>query len=193
MARATSIDHVAIAVDDLAAAWDLFGETLGGTFVAGGDDTEIGIRLLQVMFPPKMKLELITPLDDQSYLQGFLDRHGPGFHHVTMLVDDVVELDGELNAAGFDTTDLDLHDPNWRETYIRPRSGFGALVQLTDSPLDWSTPQPHITPAQVLAGEVLWVGTETPRLRTAEDGPPPRRSSAPVGPAPKRFGRDEVD
>lgn len=190
MATATSIDHVAIAVDDLGAAWRLFGETLGGTFVAGGDDTEIGIRLLQVMFPPGMKYELIEPLDDESYLQGYLDRHGPGFHHVTMIVDDVVAMDAELQAAGYATTGLDLHDPDWREIYIRPQSGFGALVQLTDSPLDWSTPQDHITPEQVIAGEVLWIGTAKPRLRTAEDGPPPPRPGSTTTTAAKPFGRD---
>lgn len=188
LAKTRKIDHVAIAVDDLGAAWRLFGETLGGRFVSGGDDTEIGIRVLQVAFPPGMKVELIEPLDDASYVQGFLDRRGPGFHHLTMLVDDVVAVDTELTAAGFETTDLDLRDPRWRETYVRPRSGFGTLIQLTDSQIDWGEVQTHITPEQVIAGEVLWVGTETPRLRTAEDGPPPPRGRSDA--APGRFGRD---
>jgi methylmalonyl-CoA/ethylmalonyl-CoA epimerase len=182
------LDHVAIAVDDLGRAWQLYGKLLGGTFVAGGDDTEIGIRVLQVKLPPGAKVELIEPLDTTSYLQGFLDRHGPGFHHMTLIVDDVVAADEELRAAGFATTDLDLHDPQWRETYIRPSSGFGALIQLTDSPLDWGVVQTHITPEQVIAGEVLWVGTEKPRLRTPEDGPPPDRTP-PDDVAPRSFGR----
>lgn len=186
MKHARRLDHVAIAVHDLGEAWRLYGETLGGQFVAGGDDTEIGIRVLQVQFPPSAKIELIEPLDDSSYLQGFLDRHGPGFHHMTIIVDDVVDADATLRAESFETTDLDLHDPRWRETYIRPRSGCGALVQLTDSPVDWGEIQTHITPQQVIAGEVLWVGTETPRLRTESDGPPP---AARDGAVPQRFGR----
>lgn len=188
MTPARHIDHVAIAVDDLGEAWRLFGETLGGEFVAGGDDTEIGIRVMQLRLPPGMKIELVEPLDASSYLQGFLDRHGPGFHHMTIFVDDVVETDAELRDAGFETTDLDLHDPNWRETYIRPRSAFGTLIQLTDSLLDWGQVQDHITPEQVIAGEVLWVGTETPRLRTPEDGPPPSRGSGGET-VPGAFGR----
>lgn len=188
MARARRIDHIAIAVPDLGEAWRLFGETLGGEFVSGGDDTEIGIRVIQVKFPPAMKIELIEPLDDSSYLQAFLDERGPGFHHLTMMVDDVVATDAALREAGFETTDLDLHDPNWRETYIRPRSGFGTLIQLTDSTLDWGEVQTHITPEQVIAGEVLWVGTQKPRLRTPEDGPPPTRGARAA--APRRFGRE---
>ena len=187
MTQARKIDHVAIAVPDLGEAWRLFGETLGGQFVSGGDDTGIGIRVLQVAFPPGMKVELIEPLDDASYMQGFLERNGPGFHHLTMLVDDVVGVDEELTAAGFETTDLDVSDPRWRETYIRPRSGFGALIQLSDSEVDWGEVQTHITPAQVIAGEVLWVGTETPRLRTADDGPAPARGQSDAGRTP--FGR----
>lgn len=183
-----AIDHVAIAVDDLAAAWQLYGPLLGGTFVSGGDDTEIGIRILQVAYPPKMKIELIEPLDDRSYLTGFLKKHGPGFHHLTMVVDDVVATDAALRGAGIETTDLDLTNPDWRETYIRPRDGFGTLIQLSDTPLDWGIPQTHITPEQVIAGEVLWVGTNSPRLRGPDGGPPPRDGQGPT--TPGRFGRD---
>jgi methylmalonyl-CoA/ethylmalonyl-CoA epimerase len=182
------VDHVAIAVPDLAAAWRLFGETLGGDFIAGGDDTEIGIRVLQLKFPPGIKIELLEPLDSTSYLQGFLDEMGPGFHHLTIMVDDVVAADEELRSAGWETTDLDLDDPRWREVYLRPRSTFGTLIQLTDSREDWHTPHTHITPQDVFAGRVLWVGTEPPRLRTPDDPPAPDRS-APPGSA-KRFGRD---
>lgn len=189
MTPARSIDHIAIAVPDLGEAWHLFGETMGGQFLAGGDDTDIGIRVLHVRFPPGMKVELIQPLDETSYLQAFLDEHGPGFHHMTVFVDDVVQIDAALREAGVETTDLDLTDPGWRETYIRPRSGFGALVQLTDTPLDWGREHTHITPAQVIAGEVLWIGTQEPRLRTAADGPPPGPAVGSEA-APGRFGRD---
>ena len=175
---------------DLGEAWRLFGETLGGEFVSGGDDVEIGIRVMQVKFRGGMKIELISPLDASSYLHAFLDERGPGFHHLTMLVDDVVAADGVLRNAGYETTDLDLRDANWRETYIRPRSAFGALIQLADTELDWGEVQGHITPQQVIAGEVVWIGTQRPRLRTAEDGPAP---DAEVVADPKRFGRETLD
>ncbi len=179
------VDHVAIAVPDLGAAWRLFGRVLGGEFVAGGDDTEIGIRAIQLSFPPGVKVELIQPLDPGSYLQAFLDRRGPGFHHLTVRVDDVVDTDATLRDRGFETTDLDLHDPRWRETYIRPRSAFGTLVQISDSTVDLSAGGDPVTPEQVIAGEVLWVGAAPPRLRTAADDPPG------AGPAsePQRFSR----
>ncbi|MEE8601447.1 VOC family protein [Euzebya tangerina] len=160
------IDHVAIAVPDLRAAWALFGEVMGGEFITGGDSPEVGIRVLQIKFPPGVKIELISPLDEESYLHGYFEKRGPGFHHLTMLVDDVEAADGELREQGYETTGLDLDDPTWRETYMRPKSAFGSLVQLTDSPADWHTPQTHITVEQVLAGEVVWVDGATAALRS---------------------------
>lgn len=159
------IDHIAIAVPDLRAAWALFGETMGGEFITGGDTPEMGIRVLQVKLPPGVKIELIQPLDESSYLQRYLDRRGPGFHHLTMLVEDVEDADANLRANGYETTDMDLDDPTWRETYLRPSSAFGALIQLTDTPLDWETPQTHITLDQVLDGRVVWIDGGTAELR----------------------------
>ena len=84
----------------------------------------------------------------------------------------MVDTDATLRDRGFETTDLDLHDPRWRETYIRPRSAFGTLVQISDSTVDLSAGGDTVTPEQVIAGEVLWVGAAPPRLRTAADDPP---------------------
>jgi methylmalonyl-CoA/ethylmalonyl-CoA epimerase len=137
----TRFDHVAIAVADLGAAWQLFGEILGAEFIAGGDDGEIGIRVIQALLPPGVKLELVQPLDATSNLQKFLDERGPGFHHMTLVVDDLGRTQDALAAKGYATTPIDRRAPGWREMYIRPRSGFGTLIQLTDTPLDrWGRP-----------------------------------------------------
>ena len=50
----------------------------------------------------------------------------------------------------------DLSRPTWRETFLRPKSGFGALFQFVDSNLDWGTPVPGITEEAVLSGKVVW-------------------------------------
>jgi hypothetical protein len=88
-------------------------------------------------------------------------------------------------------TDRDFFEQGIRELSLESRfSRFGRGVgSFTDSELDWNTPRAHITAEQVIAGEVLWVGTEQPRLRTSEDGPPPVRG---LGNAkPRRFGREQ--
>jgi methylmalonyl-CoA/ethylmalonyl-CoA epimerase len=151
-------DHVAVAVRDLGAASRLFLDLLGGELIAGGDDDSIGLRTMQVKFPPGVKVELLTPLDESSYLQGYLDKHGEGFHHMTCMVDDVEVAADRLEEAGFGTVDTRTGNDFWNETFIRPSSAFGTLVQLATSPLEWTEP---IMPAgatvdDILAGRISW-------------------------------------
>lgn len=151
-------DHVAVAVRDLDAASRLFIDLLGGELIAGGDDDAIGIRTMQLRFPPGVKVELLTPLDETSYLQAYLDKHGEGFHHMTCMVDDVQDAAQRLEEAGFGTVDTRTGTDFWNETFIRPSSAFGTLVQLADSPLEWTEPvmPESATAADVLAGRISW-------------------------------------
>ncbi|MBB3665548.1 MULTISPECIES: VOC family protein [Prauserella salsuginis group] len=154
----TRFDHIAVAVPDLAPAAALYADLLGGTLIAGGDDDRLGLRTVQLRFPPGVKVELLSPLHPESYLAAYLDRHGPGFHHMTCFVRDVTEAARRLEEAGFRTVDTRTGTGWWDETFIRPSSGFGTLVQLTDSPLSWSEP---VMPdgagiADVLAGRIEW-------------------------------------
>ncbi|NYE35820.1 methylmalonyl-CoA/ethylmalonyl-CoA epimerase [Nocardioides cavernae] len=153
-------DHVAVAVRDLGAASRLYLDLLGGELVAGGDEPDVGIRTMQVRFPPGVKIELLTPLDEQSYLHAYLDKHGEGLHHVTCFVDDVEDAARCLEAAGIGTTGTRTDRETWSETYVRPSSGFGALVQLAASTLDWTRPMlpDGATADDVVAGRLVWVG-----------------------------------
>lgn len=152
------LDHVAVAVPDLAAAAGLFHDVLGGEFIAGGDDERLRLRTLQLRFPPGVKVELLAPLDETSYLHRYLQRHGPGFHHMTCFVPDVADAVTRLAGAGFEVVDTDLTAEHWRETFIRPSSGFGTLIQLASTDLEWEQPivPAGATVADVLAGRLLW-------------------------------------
>ena len=88
MGTIRSVDHVAIVVPSIAQTVPLFCDVLGAEFLSGGDDPETGIRFVHLHLPG-FKLELMQPLRADSFLQRHLDEHGPGFHHLTLLVDDV--------------------------------------------------------------------------------------------------------
>ena len=150
-----AVDHIAIATDDLAGAVRLFGDVLGGTFVMGGDDARKGIRTVQIELP-NVKVELLTPLDESSYLHHYLERHGPGFHHMTIFVEDVLAAVADVEAAGYETVDVDVSHPAWREAYIRPRSGFGTLLQLVQTDRRWDAGKAGMTVEDVLAGRIVW-------------------------------------
>jgi len=153
------VDHIAVAVDDLPGAVRLFGDVLGGAFVMGGDDAVKGIRTVQLRLP-HVKFELLTPLHDQSYLHRYLERNGPGFHHLTIFVEDVLAAVAEVEAGGFETVDVDVSHPAWREAYVRPRSGFGTLLQLVQTDRRWDEGKPGMTIDDVLAGRIVWANHE---------------------------------
>lgn len=151
-------DHVAIAVWDLAEAVPLYHDLMGGTLIAGGDDEHIGIRTIQLRYPPGVKIELLQPLGPDSYLTAYLDKHGPGFHHMTCFVPDVEKAAMALAEHGFETVDTNTTNHYWRETYVRPSSAFGTLLQLASTELQWEDP---VVPAgatveDIIAGRLLW-------------------------------------
>lgn len=167
------LDHIAIVVRDLEPAVLLFRDLLGGEFIGGGDDAIHAMRTLQFALPPGVKIELMTPIGPDSHLHRFLAEHGGGFHHATLFVQDVAAAAEELVAAGFEVVDTDLRRSSWQETYIRPRSGFGTLLQLVTSDREWTRPlAPEIRVEDVLAGRVAWID-DHPVLRTAAPDPGP--------------------
>lgn len=167
MTHAGAIDHVAIAVRSLEDAGRLFIDVLGAEFIAGGDDVDLGIRTAQVLLPPGVKIELMQPLHDSSYLAAFIEKHGEGFHHMTTFFEDLEALVADLDANGFTTVDTDLDSTSWKETFVRPRAAFGALLQMAQVDRDWTVPHTHITFDDVVAGRVEWHGPVT-RLRTVD-------------------------
>ena len=153
--RITKVDHVAIVVPDMAAAMPLFRDTLGGKFVSGGDNDGTGIRLVHLMLPG-FKLELMAPLREDSIVASSLARRGPGFHHVTFFVDDVLKTVDALEASGFTTTGTDISSENWSETFLRPAETFGALLQFVATTREWNVPTRDFELEDVLAGRIVW-------------------------------------
>ncbi|WP_285785975.1 VOC family protein [Microbispora sp. NBRC 16548] len=150
------LDHVAVAVRDLDRAWALFGETLGGRFVTGGDNDETGIRLLH-LYLGGLKIELVQPLRTDSLLARTLERRGEGMHHITFVVDDVSVTVDALSAAGYPMTGTDLSNPVWRETFVKPAATHGALLQFVDTTRDWSKGVDGVDLATVLRGGAVFL------------------------------------
>lgn len=148
-------DHVAVAVTSIAETLPLFRDALGGRFIAGGDNDDTGIRLVHFQLPG-FKLELMQPLRADSFLARHIERRGPGFHHVTFLVDDVPTTVADLDGAGFTTTGTDLSHPVWQETFVTPGRAFGTLLQFVATTRNWDEPVAGITLEGVLAGGVVW-------------------------------------
>ena len=155
------VDHIGIAVRSIASAVPLYRDALGGTLMYGGDDRRIGIRSV-VYKLENFKIEILEPLSDESYLADFIERHGEGFHHLTVAVDDVEKAIEEVTKSGFEVVDTDMSSRElWQETFIRPSSGFGLLIQIVKTSISWDEQHPTMTIEQVLNGEWLWWQSQT--------------------------------
>jgi methylmalonyl-CoA/ethylmalonyl-CoA epimerase len=94
------LNHVAIAVPDLAAAPALYGGTLGAEVSAPVDLPEHGVTTVFVTLP-NTKIELLHPLGEGSPIAKFLERNPKGgIHHLCYEVDDIRAARDSLQAQG---------------------------------------------------------------------------------------------
>jgi len=94
------LNHVAIAVPDLAAAAAQYARTLGATGGAPQDEPAHGVRIVFIDLP-NTRIELLTPLGAASPIAGFLARNpAGGIHHVCFEVADILAARDRLLAQG---------------------------------------------------------------------------------------------
>lgn len=148
-----TVDHVAIAVPDLAAVTPLYVDALGATFIGGGQNPINGLRIVHLQLPG-LKLELLAPFRPDSLISAGLAERGPGLHHITFLVDDLPATIDAWSEAGVRAVGTNLSSPHWQETFLRPQDTGGALLQFVATTRDWTTPTTEYTLADVLAGRV---------------------------------------
>ncbi|HMT14447.1 MAG TPA: methylmalonyl-CoA epimerase [Aestuariivirga sp.] len=94
------LNHVAIAVPDLAAAIKTYEGTLGARVSAPQAEPAHGVTVVFVELP-NTKIELLEPLGENSPIKGFLDKNpAGGIHHVCYEVADILAARDQLKAAG---------------------------------------------------------------------------------------------
>ena len=94
------LNHVAIAVPDLAAAAAQYRNVLGGRVSEPLDQPAHGVTVVFVELP-NTKIELLSPLGADSPIHGFLARNSSGgMHHLCYEVDDIMAARDRLVAGG---------------------------------------------------------------------------------------------
>ena len=94
------LNHVAIAVPDLAAAADQYRNTLGAKVGAPQDEPDHGVTVVFIELP-NTKIELLYPLGENSPIKGFLDKNpSGGIHHMCYEVEDILAARDTLKAQG---------------------------------------------------------------------------------------------
>jgi methylmalonyl-CoA/ethylmalonyl-CoA epimerase len=125
------LDHVAIAVPSIATALPVF-ESITGA--AGSPVERVDGQHVDVVFigTGPGRLELLQPTTPDSPVGRFLQRRGPGIHHVAYRVADVQAKLDELAALGFELLDSTPRPGahGHRVAFLHPRSTGGVLVEL---------------------------------------------------------------
>ena len=135
------VDHISIAVRDLAKAKHFFIDVLGGKNLFEAPVPQQKFRWTTIELGTSCFIELIDPLEKDSFVQKFLDNRGEGPHHITIQVNDIQEVHRKLQENGVPTFGLAEPFPNWKEMYIHPKHAFGTLIQFAQfNPLDWINP-----------------------------------------------------
>ena len=94
------LNHVAIAVKDLAAATATYRDVLGAEVSAPLPQPDHGVTVVFINLP-KTKIELLEPLGENSPIAKFLERNSDGgIHHICYEVDDVRVARDTLKAGG---------------------------------------------------------------------------------------------
>ena len=94
------LNHVAIAVPDLAAARAMYRDTLGARVSEPVDLPEHGVTTVFVELP-NTRIELLGVIGQSSPIAGFLERNpGGGLHHVCYEVADIEAARAQLEARG---------------------------------------------------------------------------------------------
>src|ERR1700724_1035663 len=94
------LNHVAIAVRDIAKAAGVYRDTLGAEISAPVAQPDHGVTTVFVLLP-NTKIELLEPLGDASPIAKFLERNPDGgIQHLCYEVDDIIAARERLKANG---------------------------------------------------------------------------------------------
>ena len=127
------LNHVAIAVPDIAAAAAQYRNVLGAEVSGVEDQPDHGVQTVFISLP-NTKIELLGVLGEQSPIQGFLDRSpGGGIHHVCYEVEDILAARDRLRAAGarvIGTGEPRIGAHGKPVLFLHPKDFNGTLIEL---------------------------------------------------------------
>jgi methylmalonyl-CoA/ethylmalonyl-CoA epimerase len=128
------IDHIGVAVDDLEEAVSLYSERLGMPVQHRETVEEQGVQAV-LLGVGDSHVELLSPLGPETAVGRFLERNGPGMHHVAYGTDDIESALQDARAAGLALIDEQPRTGirGSRVAFVHPKSTGGVLTELVQA------------------------------------------------------------
>lgn len=129
------IDHVAILVDDLDKTLAFWQDGLG---IQLDHVVDVPAEKSMVAFLPVggSEVELVKPTTDDSGLAKYLEKRGPGMHHICLEVDDIEAMLAQLKDKGIQLiNEKPLDGIGGRKyAFVHPKAANGVMVELYELP-----------------------------------------------------------
>ena len=131
------LDHVGIAVKNVDEALAFYRDALG---LEVEQPEEVASQRVRAHFIPagQSALELLEATAPESAIAKFVERRGPGIHHVTLRVEDLAAALAHLKARGVRLVDEQPRPgaEGALVAFIHPSAAHGVLVELKQAPAD---------------------------------------------------------
>jgi methylmalonyl-CoA/ethylmalonyl-CoA epimerase len=127
------IDHIGVATEDLDGAIALYEGTLGMPVAYRETVESQGVEAV-LLDVGDGHVELLRPLGPDTPVGRYLERKGPGLHHVAYAVDDIDGTLDRLKGAGIELIDSEprvgIRDS--RVAFVHPKSTGGVLTEIVE-------------------------------------------------------------
>ncbi len=131
--RLGKLGHIGIAVKDLDEAKKLYGEVLGFRLIK---ETEMADRGLRVAFfdTGNTKIELLEGTTPESNITKFVEKRGPGIHHLSFEVDGITRVMREIEDGGVELIDKAPRTgaEGHLTAFMHPKSTMGVLLEIEE-------------------------------------------------------------
>ena len=125
------IEHIGIALKSKKDKyfWDIL---LGGTDKKIDIVKDQGVKT-EIYDTKKGKVEFLDALDKNSVIAKFLEKRGPGIHHISFEVENIEDAIDEMHQKGIDTVtkSFTIGAEGFKVVFVHPRYTGGILVELT--------------------------------------------------------------
>jgi methylmalonyl-CoA/ethylmalonyl-CoA epimerase len=127
------IDHVGVAVEDLDEAITLYESTLDMQLTHRETVEEQGVEAV-LLDVGDGHVELLRPLASDTAVGKFLEKRGPGLHHVAYAVGDIDAALASLRDAGVELIDSEARVGigGSRVAFVHPRSTGSVLTEIVE-------------------------------------------------------------
>ena len=128
------IDHIAIAVNDVEASAKVYQKAFGIDEIEFETVESEGVKVA-ILHMENGRIELIQPTKDDSPIKKFLDKKGPGLHHIALETNNIEGEVERMEGCGVQFLgNIRPGSAGTKVTFIHPKSLDGVLAELCSHP-----------------------------------------------------------